>query len=111
MQTEPVWYSQNRCRAWETNSGSASHRSTCSGPPGTVNAFSVTRRSAVIEGGVEVKVDRPHTRDCGQFRVRPSSLAPPRSPPHDYKFSPENMTRRGSYFCRTALSRARFGPK
>jgi len=27
------------------------------------------------------------------------------------KFSPENMTRPGSYFCRTALSRDMFGPK
>ena len=80
--------SQNRCSAWETNSGPLSIRSTFGGPPAAANtaSSSATSRSAVIErstrcssehagvlvdhrrdldrlavdGGVELEIDRPH---------------------------------------------------
>jgi hypothetical protein len=39
------------------------------------------------------------TANCGYLHVRRQKL------------SPENMTRPGSYFCRTELSRDMFGPK
>src|SRR3954447_8225331 len=83
----PVLPSQNRCSAWETNSGPLSIRSTFGRPPAAAKAFSssVTNRLAVVErsttcsgeqrvfvdhrrdldgrtvdGGVELEIDRPH---------------------------------------------------
>ena len=43
--------------------------------------------------------------------IRLSSRAPDPGSKGRQKLSPENMIRPGSYFCRTALSRDRFGPK
>ncbi|EUA10562.1 hypothetical protein I546_3618 [Mycobacterium kansasii 732] len=52
----------------------------------------------------------PTQRNRMWFR-RPWSARDGRRRLVGYKFIPENMTRLGSYFCRTALSRAKFGPK